>query len=221
MYANLSASLVARIVAEANKQHIIVWAHAWLQEAKPSDLVKAGVTPVSHSPLLIHETKDTIPASWKNTYHNSRFWDSVMPDLSSFFGLMKQHNTILDATLLTYKKWADEDSAMRYDYELAKRITTQAYKAGVIIDAGTDDDQVDFVQKEMELLVKDAGFSPMDVIIAATLNGAKALHIDDKCGTVSINKTADLLLLNKNPLDDIGNINSVNMVIKNGKIVTK
>ena len=107
---------------------------------------------------------------------------------------------------------------MRYDYELAKRITIQAYKAGVIIDAGTDDDQVDFVQKEMELLVKDAGFSPVDAITAATLNGAKALHIDDKCGTVSINKAADLLLLYKNPLDDIGNINSVDMVIKDGKI---
>ena len=101
LYANLSASLVANIVAEASKQHTIVWGHAWLQDAKPSDLVKAGVSPVSHSPLLIHEKTDTIPASWKNTFHDSRFWDSVTPGFSSLFLLMKQHNTILDATLLT------------------------------------------------------------------------------------------------------------------------
>ena len=44
---------------------------------------------------------------------------------------------------------------MRYDYEITKRITTQAYKAGVMIDAGTDDDQGAFVQKEMEVLVND------------------------------------------------------------------
>lgn len=221
LYADLSPSLVKKIVAEANKQNMIVWGHAWLNYAKPSDVVKAGVSPISHSPLLSHEKFDTIPSVWKSTSHDSIFWNKVTPDYSSFFKLMKQHNTILDATLLTYKQWGEQDSAMRYDYELGKRITIQAYKAGVIIDAGTDDDQVEFVQKEMELLVTDIGFTSVDAIIAATLNGAKALHIDNRYGTVSTNKIANLLILNKNPLNDIKNIESVDMVIKNGKIFKK
>jgi len=221
LYANLSAPLVNKIVTEANKQHIIVWGHAWLQDANPSDLVMAGVNTISHAPLIIHDKMDTIPAAWKHTLHDSSFWNSVTPDFSSLFQLMKQHHTILDATLLTYKKWAEDDTSMRYDYELAKRITTQAYKAGVIIDAGTDDDQEEFVQKEIAVLVKDAGFAPVDAIIAATLNNARVLHIDKTCGTVSINKTANLLITDKNPLEDIENINSVNMVIKNGAIFKK
>jgi len=131
---------------------------------------------------------------------------------------MKKHNTILDATLLTYKKWAEKDSTMWYDYELGKRITMQAYKAGIAIDAGTDDDQEAFVQAEMELLVHEAGFSPFDAIAAATLQGARALQIQASCGTISIHKHADLLILDKNPLDKIENIESVYMVVKRGKI---
>jgi predicted amidohydrolase YtcJ len=221
LYANLSAPLVNKIVAEANKQGMIVWGHAWLQDAKPSDLVKAGVSPVSHSPLLIYDKLDTIPSYWKNghTHYNS-IGDSV-PNLSSLFQLMKEHRTILDATMLAYKSWADEDSTMRYDYELAKRVTALAYKAGVTIDAGTDDDQKEFVQKEMELMVKDAGFTPIDAIVAATLNGAKALHIDNAYGTISTGKIANLLILDKNPLENIENIESVNLVIKNGKVFKK
>ncbi len=221
LYANLAAPLVNKIVAEANKQDILVWGHAWLQDAKPSDVVKAGVSPISHAPLLIYEKLDSVPSSWKKMFHDDKFWDKVTPDLSLLFQLMKKHNTILDATLLTYKKWADVDSTMRYDFELGKRITIQAYKAGVTIDAGTDDDQEEFVQKEMELLVKGVGFTAIDAIIAGTLNGAKALHIDNNYGTVSINKIANLLIVDKNPLEDIKNIESVYMVIKGGKIFKK
>ncbi len=218
LYANLSAPLVNKIVSEATRQNMLVWAHAWLQNAKPSDIVKAGVNVISHSPLIIHQKLDTIPPLWKNERHDATFWDGVTPDFSSFFTLMKTHHTILDATLLTYKQWGEEDSNMRYDYEIGKRITTQAYKAGVTIDAGTDDDQKEFVQKEMELLVKEAGFAPLDAVIAATLNSAKALHIDNTRGAVSIGETADLLLLHKNPLENIDNIESVYLVIKDGQI---
>ena len=126
LYANLSTPLVNKIVAEASKQNVIVWGHAWLQNAKPSDLVKAGVLSISHSPLIIHEKLDTIASLWKKQYHNDKFWDSVTPNFSSLFQLMKVHHTILDATMLTYKQWGEEDSTMRYDYEIAKRITMQA-----------------------------------------------------------------------------------------------
>lgn len=52
---------------------------------------------------------------------------------------------------------------------------------------GTDDDQ-EFVQKEMELPVRDAGLSNIDAIVAATLNGAMALRLQDNRGTVSPGK---------------------------------
>ena len=221
LYAYLSAAFVNEILAEATKQGMLVWAHAWLQGAKPSDLVKAGAVSISHAPLMIHEKMDTIPSSWKNKVHSDKFWDDSLPNLSSLFQLMKAHNTIFDVTLLTYKRWGMEDSSAQYNYEIGKRITALANKAGVKICAGTDDDQEEFVQKEMQVLVSDAGFTPIDAIIAATLHGAELLHIDNKCGTIASGKVADLLVLDKNPLENIKNIKSVYLVIKGGRIFNK
>lgn len=218
LYANLSAHLVKNIVSEANKQHINVWGHAWVQEAKPSDMVNAGVGSISHAPLLVREIKTEIPANWKSTAHNARFWEETIPDLTNLFNLMKTHKTILDATLLTYKKWAESDTTVRWTYEVGKRITSLAYKAGVTICAGTDDDQEQFVQDELRLLVSDAGFLPIDAIIAATNNGAVALRLLKDRGTIESGKLADLLILDKNPLINIDNIGTVYMVIKNGRI---
>ncbi|WP_324680606.1 amidohydrolase family protein [Hymenobacter sp. GOD-10R] len=221
LYADVAAPLVAHIVREATRQNLPVWAHAWLQHAKPAEVVAAGVGVVSHAPLLLYEKLDTIPPSWKTQRHGAAFWDSATPDLSALFALMKERHTILDATLLTYQEWGQEDSTMRYAYEVGKRLTTQAYKAGVLLAAGTDDDQKQFVPKEVELLVKGAGLSAFDALTAATLNGAKALHLETTRGTVAVGKMADLVVLDKNPLQDISNLEAVYAVIKAGKFFQK
>jgi predicted amidohydrolase YtcJ len=221
LYADLPVRLVNSIVLEANKQNINVWGHAWLQQAIPSGLVSAGVSSLSHAPLLVREIKKEIPPGWKTGSHNAEFWNNAVPDLTKLFNLMKAHHCILDATLLTYKKWGVSDTAMRWDYEIGKRITARAYKAGVAICTGTDDDQEQFVQDEIRLLVSDAGLLPIDAIIAATSNGATALRLEKDRGTIEAGKLADLLVLDKNPLINIDNIGSVNMVIKNGAIYVK
>ncbi|MGY4537678.1 imidazolonepropionase-like amidohydrolase [Mucilaginibacter sp. UYNi724] len=221
LYANLSAVLANKIVDEAKKQNIPVWSHAWLQGARPSDLVKAGCISISHAPLLIYEKVDKIPANWKKGHYDAAFWDKTVPALDDLFGQMKQHHAIFDATLLTYKKWAMSDTSMKWDYEIAKRITARAYRAGVTICAGTDDDQEQFVQDEMRLLVTDAGFTPFGAIVAATKNSASSLHLEAVKGSISPGMDADLLILTRNPLDNIDNIESVNMVIKKGGIYQK
>jgi hypothetical protein len=53
--------------------------------------------------------------------------------------------------------------------------------------------------REMELL-REAGFHPLEVIRAATLNGAEALGWDDKIGSVQIGKLADFVIVEENPL---------------------
>ncbi|MHA4811203.1 amidohydrolase family protein [Flavitalea flava] len=218
LYADLSEELAAKIVCEATRQGIMVWGHAWLNPAKPTGMVRAGLSSISHAPLLIYDLKDSIPSVWKKNLHKAGFWDTVILYNLPVFRLMKDHHTILDATLLTYKKWGEQDSMHRFSYEIGKRFTAAAYKRGIIISAGTDDDQEEFVQKEMILLVQDAGFTPIDALIAATQNGAMALGLDQHCGTIDINKTADLVVLDKNPLENINNILSIYMVIKAGKI---
>lgn len=221
LYANLSDVLATRILAAAIKQNMPVWSHAWLQGAKPSDLVKAGCISISHAPLLLYEKLGRVPDSWKKGHHDAAFWDKAVPELDELFILMKQNHTLLDATLLTYKKWAASDTAMQWDYEIAKRITARAYKAGVTICTGTDDDQEQFVQDEMRLLVTDAGFTPFDVIVAATKNSAASLDLGAVKGSISPGMDADLLILTRNPLDNIDNMKSVDLVIKKGAIYQK
>lgn len=218
LYANLSPELAAKITREASLQHIPVWAHAWLQGARPSDLCKAGVIAISHAPLMIYEKMNKIPGTWKRPGLDQAFWDDSLPSINELFNLMKEYHTILDATLLTYKKWAASDTSMQWDYEIAKRLAARAYKAGVTICAGTDDDQEEFVQSEMQLLVRDAGFSPFDAIVAATRNSAAAINLSATKGAIMPGMDADLLILKNNPLEDIENIRSVELVIKGGRI---
>lgn len=70
----------------------------------------------------------------------------------------------------------------------------------------------------MQTLAADAGMSNADVLIAATRNGALALGIASATGTIEPGKAADLVILDKDPLENIENITSVNLVIKAGRI---
>ena len=54
---------------------------------------------------------------------------------------------------------------------------------------------------ELELL-QEAGFTPYEVIQAATLNGAEALGMDDDIGSITIGKLADFVVLEENPLEN-------------------
>ncbi len=221
LYADLSGALAAKIITEAKKQGIKVWGHAWLQEAKPSGLVKAGISSLSHAPLLIYDNFDSIPVSWR-AKHDDLFWNDSAHIHTSLFKLMKENNTILDATLTTYKQASkDENSKWYYQYQIGKRLIADGYKSGITISTGTDDDQDKFVQYEMELLVNETGFSNLDALIAATRNGAAAIGIEKTHGTIEPGKIADLVVLNKNPLEKIENIESVYLVLKNGRIYKK
>ncbi|TDF41634.1 amidohydrolase [Alteromonadaceae bacterium M269] len=54
---------------------------------------------------------------------------------------------------------------------------------------------------EFELL-QEAGFNPLEVIQAATLNGAEALNMDDEIGSITIGKLADMVVVSENPLQN-------------------
>lgn len=56
--------------------------------------------------------------------------------------------------------------------------------------------------RELELL-REAGFHPLEVIRAATLNGAEALGMDDKIGSVQVGKMADFVIVEENPLQNL------------------
>ena len=70
-------------------------------------------------------------------------------------------------------------------------------------------------QREIELLV-EAGFSPVEAIRIATLNGAIYLGRQDQIGSISPGKNADLVVVKGNPATRISDIENVDMVFKDG-----
>ncbi len=62
------------------------------------------------------------------------------------------------------------------------------------------------------------GMQPMDVLRVATILGATGLGLDHDLGSVKVGKLADLVILDKNPLENIRNTNSVYYVMKNGRL---
>ena len=79
--------------------------------------------------------------------------------------------------------------------------------------------------RELELL-REAGFHPLEVIRAATLNGAEAIKMDDKIGRVQIGKFADVVITEENPLENFKSLygtgaiklNENNEVIRSGGV---
>jgi imidazolonepropionase-like amidohydrolase len=108
----------------------------------------------------------------------------------------------------------------------ALRHIGEAHRAGVIIALGTDSgpDNLNFpgfsAHVEMQLLA-EAGLTPMEVIVAATRRGAELLHRADDFGTLEPGKRADMLILAANPLEDIRNTRSLEVVISEGRVVDR
>ena len=94
------------------------------------------------------------------------------------------------------------------------------YDAGGLVLAGTDNLYGSSLHKELELLT-GAGLSPAAALKIATYNNAKALGWLDQLGTVSKGKKANLVLLDKNPLENISNSKAINTVIINGQVLDR
>jgi imidazolonepropionase-like amidohydrolase len=64
------------------------------------------------------------------------------------------------------------------------------------------------------------GFTPMEVIVAATRESAKALRLD-QLGMVAPGKSADFIVLDANPLDNVANVRKINKVYLRGQEVDR
>ena len=95
--------------------------------------------------------------------------------------------------------------------------------AGVRIGFGTDTGPPGrfpgfFEHWEAELMV-EAGLTPMQVIQSFSKNASEALKIDRNRGTLAEGKSADLIILNKNPLGNIRNLREIDSVYIQGRRV--
>jgi imidazolonepropionase-like amidohydrolase len=66
--------------------------------------------------------------------------------------------------------------------------------------------------------LQSGGMSNLEALRAATLNGAEAIGLAQDLGTIEAGKLADLVILSKDPLQDIRNTTSIRYVMKNGEL---
>jgi hypothetical protein len=107
-------------------------------------------------------------------------------------------------------------------FELGLRLSGRAHAAGVRIMAGTDaNDTMIFpgfgLHDELARLA-EAGISEMDLLKAATSTPAEYVGRSGDLGTVSVGAFADLLLLDRDPLAEIGNTRSIEAVLLGGRV---
>lgn len=117
---------------------------------------------------------------------------------------------------------ADFDTAQRA-VEVYKRFMREAHAQGVLIGAGTDTPAPGLLpgaalHHELRLLAV-CGFSPEDALRAATVIAAKALRREGKVGVLQSGARADMVLLEKSPLERVENLLAIRKVYLQGREV--
>jgi imidazolonepropionase-like amidohydrolase len=68
-------------------------------------------------------------------------------------------------------------------------------------------------------MLQQGGMTNMEALRAATIDGARYLGMDTEIGSIEKGKLADLVVLDRNPLEDIRHSESVNLVVLNGRVL--
>ncbi|WP_224484762.1 amidohydrolase family protein [Robertkochia aurantiaca] len=128
--------------------------------------------------------------------------DYTLPSLWKFY----QPSKVSHGSYWHY--WGTEQEvAWKRNYDLWMTFINEYKNRGGRVTVGSDSGFIFQLYgfayiREMELL-REAGFHPLEIIRAATLNGAEALGVADQLGTISIGKKADMVLVGENPLENL------------------
>ncbi len=101
----------------------------------------------------------------------------------------------------------EQEVAWRENYRLWMAFINEYKNRGGRVTTGSDSGFIFQLYgfayvRELELL-REAGFHPLEVIRSATLNGAEALGVSDKIGTIEVGKLADFVIIDENPLKNL------------------
>lgn len=231
IYADLPPRLVRAITAEAHRQRILVWAHSAVFPTRPAEVIAAGADTISHVCYLAYQVEPVMLAAYEDrTPVNEALLapGEHDPVIAGLYRAMLKRGTILDATgsLFVRHDAARKDRPgmrrLRCTGPATIRLTRQAWRAGVPISTGTDrvsgyrHDWPE-VHDELFFLARDVGMPPLEVIRAATLVGAQAVGQAGDMGSIAAGKLANFVVLTADPVADIGNIRTIETVVKRGR----
>ena len=232
----LKPDILKAVIEEAHAQGQKVYAHtSYPSEAK--EFVEAGGNVVVHSIHMAETGADEVLRlmAARNV--------AYIPTLAVFEGNYLMNPDLFFISRLRGKVWdvflasiTDAKSVVmsrqnipglnndaRRSLEISMANLRQAVKTGVKIAMGSDAGNAGMLHgatviRELQLMHK-AGMTPMQVIVAATKNGAEVIGQGERLGTLEAGKLADIIVVDGNPLEDISDIGNVELLVKNGKII--
>ena len=227
----LSPSLYGVIISQAHKRGLKAFAHLYeLEDAK--GLVRAGLDVMAHSirdeavddELIALLKKNNVTAVATLTREQSTFVYADKPAwLNDPFFKKSTTPEVIEAVRTQFnetQKNNPERETLQRDLSMAMTNLKKLSDAGVRIGFGTDTGPPGrfigyFEHAEMELMAL-AGMTPMQIIQSFSKNAAEALGAGKELGTLEMGKAADLIVLNKDPLENIRNSRTIHAVYLGG-----
>jgi imidazolonepropionase-like amidohydrolase len=229
----MSPATYKAVIEEAHKKHLRVAAHEYaLDDAKY--LVADGVDVLAHSVRDQVVDDEFIQAMKQHrvwyvptfTVDESFFVYAERPAFmrSAFFREAAGSKLMAKFDAPGYADTVNHDpqtAQHRKDFAIGQQNLKRLFDAGVNVGFGTDSGALPgripgFAEHhELELMVR-AGLTPLQAITAATGENAKLLHSPDR-GTIAVGKSADLLVVDGDPLTDIRNTQKIYAVYHDGR----
>jgi len=216
----LPPSLYRPIIEEAHKLGLRVIAHVYyLADAK--ELLRAGIDGFAHG-IRDLEVDDEIMGLFKA--RPQVFVIPNLPDTPPFGNdLVWLSETLPSSQIEAAKRAAATSLGRPRLFDVQARSLRKLTAAGVRIAFGTDAGIGAPYGWSAHAEIADmvaAGMTPMQVIVAATRTSAEILKLD-QLGTLAAGKSADFIVLNANPLDDITNTRRISQVYLRGRSIDR
>ena len=211
----LSPELYTAVIDEAHKNRLRVIAHIYtLDDAKAT--LRAGVDAFAHG-VRDKELDDEFMTLVKQ--RPNLVLGPNMPDRGVVANIDWLRSSLSAADFETLQKGNTNRPDAQAFWGIQARNLAKMNAAGVRIVVGTDGNTPYAPHFEMADMVA-AGMTPMQVIVAATSSGAQFLRMADT-GTIEPNKSADFIVLDANPLDDITNTRKISSAYFRGARVDR
>jgi imidazolonepropionase-like amidohydrolase len=211
----LPPELYRAVIDEAHKDGLRVIAHIYtLEDAKAT--LRAGLDAFAHG-VRDKDLDQEFMTLVKQ--HPNLVLGPNMPDRGVVANIDWLRASLAAADFNTLEKGNTNRPDAHAFWEIQARNLAKMNAAGVRIVVGTDGNTPYAPHYEMADMVA-AGMTPNQVITAATSNGAQFLRMTDS-GTIAANKSADFIVLDANPLDDITNTRKIASVYLRGASVDR